>query len=334
MAIFNANILMRELRKAAGLSQAQAAEGVCARQTISAIERGERKPDWYTFSNILRKYNVDPSRYYSDIASEDEMYIYNQMNVCNQLADSFDKEGFKREIDKMELDDRFKTGLGYQVLVGFKSVLYAYGPYENVDLAMQACLEYLKFSRPQFNIDKISSYFLTESELRAVGRLATVYLSVGVNKANEIIDMDALNMSLKLRYMVLENIEKNYSINMADSLRYIYIYTISNQSAILVSTLKQPEEAIVIIDKALNLLKGLNANVWLYFRILRNKVRALMLMGQREEARAAFKRCLHFAYATDEDAYTDMKVKALKLLWTETLNGESFEFDRIWADNA
>ena len=53
MAMFNANLIMRELRKAKGLTQEQMAEGICSRSAIAMIEKGERKPDWHIFSGAM-----------------------------------------------------------------------------------------------------------------------------------------------------------------------------------------------------------------------------------------------------------------------------------------
>jgi len=125
MALFNANLIIRELRKAKGITQEALAEGICSRSTITMIEQGKRKPDWFTFSNIMKKLGVDPTRYFNDIASEDELYIYNQINVANKLLGSFDFDGVKVELEKMEKDKRFTKGLGYQVLVGYRSILYS-----------------------------------------------------------------------------------------------------------------------------------------------------------------------------------------------------------------
>ncbi len=68
MPLFNANMLIRELRKARGLTQEKLAEGICSRQTITKIENGERKPDWWTFKNIMLRLESDPENYMSDIA--------------------------------------------------------------------------------------------------------------------------------------------------------------------------------------------------------------------------------------------------------------------------
>ena len=79
MSVFNVGMLISHLRKKKGLSQEQLAEGICARSTVGRIEKGERKPDWFTFRNIMLRLGQGPNLYYSDIATPDEMHVNPQV---------------------------------------------------------------------------------------------------------------------------------------------------------------------------------------------------------------------------------------------------------------
>ena len=55
--------LIREARKKAGLTQAEAAEALGIRQSfISDIERGERRVDVIEFLQLCKIYQCDPAR--------------------------------------------------------------------------------------------------------------------------------------------------------------------------------------------------------------------------------------------------------------------------------
>jgi len=207
LAMFNANILVRELRKASGLTQEQVAEGICSRQTISAIEKGKRKPDWYTFSNIMRKLNIDPALYYSDIASEDEVYIINQANAGNKLISVFDYEGIRLEVEKMEQDARFAEGLGYQVLLSMKTILYSQGLHMNTELAYKYAMEYIRLFRPDFEVEKIPSYHLSYDNINAINRLCTVYQHSGEHEK-----------AIEIYYTLIDNFERVYQADIGDIL--------------------------------------------------------------------------------------------------------------------
>jgi len=296
MALFNANLIIKELRKAKGLTQEQLAEGICSRSTITMIEQGKRKPDWFTFSNIMKKLDVDPAQYFSDIACEDEIYIYNQINIANKLLGLFDYDGLKVELEKIEQDERFAKGLGYQVLLGYRSIFYNQEKYMDVELAFKYSWEYIRLFRPDFEIDKIPDYFLSDNDIKAINRLATVYNSSGDTKK-----------AVAIRYMLLENFEKNYKVNTENSMRDTYIYTISNIARALVEELGQYEEGIEMVEKGMEMLKG-TENIKAYIRLLYHKAYALMYLGRKQEGEEAFKRCFMFSYAMGDSAPLDMKV--------------------------
>jgi len=260
------------------------------------IEQGKRKPDWFTFSNIMKKLEVDPSQYFSDIASEDELFIYNKINVANQLLGSFDYEGVKAELDKLEEDERFEKGLGYQVLLGYRTILYSQEKYVNPELALKYAYEYIRLTRPDFEVEQISSYFLSENDFKAINRLAVAYYSSGNSKK-----------AIAIRYLLVENYEKNYSTDIDNNLRDTYIIAIANIARALVEEEGQFEEGMAMAEKGLALLKG-SANIWLYIRFLYHKAYALLHLGRKQEGEELFKRCLMFSYAMGEDAPLDMAV--------------------------
>jgi len=296
MALFNANLIIKELRKAKGLTQEQLAEGICSRSTITMIEQGKRKPDWFTFSNVMKKLEVDPTQYFSDIASEDEIYIYNQINIANRLIGLFDYEGLKLELEKIEQDERFANGLGYQVLLGYRSIFYSQDKYMNVELAFKYSLEYIQLFRPDFEIEQIPDYFLSDNDIKAINRLATVYNSSGDSEK-----------AIAIRYALIENFERNYKVDVENNMRDTYIYTISNIARALVEEVGRYEEGIQMADKGLEILKG-SENVKAYIRLLYHKAYSLMHLGRKSEGEEAFKRCLLFSYALGDSAPSDMKV--------------------------
>ena len=49
MVLHNANLMIRETRKALSMTQEKLAEGICSRETIVKLEEGERKSNWLCY---------------------------------------------------------------------------------------------------------------------------------------------------------------------------------------------------------------------------------------------------------------------------------------------
>jgi len=310
MASFNANMLMRELRKASGLTQKQVAEGICSRQTISMIESGDRKPDWYTFSNVMRKLNVDPTQYYNDIASEDEIKLFNRVEEVIKLSRALDYEGLKVSLDEVEQDERYSKGYGQLILLGLKSSVYGQGPYKNAELALKYSYEFIRIFRPDFEIEKIPEYFLSDSDIKAIQRLAMAY-----NCSNEI------ERELQIKYMLLENLKKNYAINADSAFRYTQCTIISNMVRTLVQFLKRYDEAIQVIEDNMDIMKHANM-VSIYMYTLMYITVAYMHLGRKAEGEDAYKRCLMYAHAVDNNFALNMTVENVKSFFKEELGYE------------
>ena len=107
MAIFNVGMLISHLRQQKNLTQEQLAEGICARATIGRIEKGERKPDWYTFSNIMYRLGQNPEDYFSSYADKDELIVLETFERLNKHLRNFDYKAIKLELDEMEHNEIF-----------------------------------------------------------------------------------------------------------------------------------------------------------------------------------------------------------------------------------
>ena len=300
MAVFNASILMRELRKASGLTQKRVAEGVCSRSTLCAIERGDFKPDWFIFRNVMMKLNVDPTRYYNDIVSEDETYVYNQQAINSKLLTAIDIEGLKSQISKMEQDKRFAKGNGYLLLLASKSAMHHYEPCLDPDLAFKYAMEYLKILRSDFEIDKIPTYFLSPSELLTVNKIGNTYAFSGNHEK-----------ALEIFYMTLDNIEKNYMIDVCYQFEAAYFTLLSNAALTLMRYVGRYDESIQLADKGMDMMKDFYASVH-YIHLLYSKASSLIYLGRKQEGEHEFRRCIMYAYAMNNDVSAEMTIESLK----------------------
>ena len=300
MAAFNANMLIRELRSASGLTQEQLAEGICTRKTIYSIEKGVQKPDLFTFNSLMKRLNVNPMQYYNDVASEDDMYIFEKTRITNKMLKASDFEGLKTQLNEMEQDNRFAEGLGYSFLLTQRSTLYSQGAYMDTNLAIKYSMEYLKIFRPNFEIEKIPDYFLSDSEINIINNIATAYIHSG-----------NAEKSLEIRYMLMENIEKHYTANIYSFVLRTYHTIIKDIAKTLVEEVGRYEECIQIAEKGMDIIKNAHhTNLYIHFAWYKGT--ALMHLGRKQESEDVFKRCIAYSFAMGKNIPAGMTVDYLK----------------------
>jgi len=327
MAMFNANILMKELRKASGLTQAQVAEGICSRGTLASLETGRRKPDWFTFKNVMMKLGVDPTLYHNDIVSADEAYIMNAHTECTQLIRAQNLTQLKAELDKIEQDPRFAEGLGRRVYLGILGTYYTlsyvqavyYSAEKNeadgaafIAPALECTMELLTSYRPDFDIANIPNYFLSNAEQIALDRLVNIYLFQKQAKK-----------SVEIGTMLLENLEKNYKVDLIEDIRYFQLMITGNIANTLMEELHDYEACITLLDKGIAKIKD-RFGIYPYYRFSYMKARALIRLGKKEEGEALFKKCIMFSYGAEQYLPGDMKVDFQKDIFKGTF-GYTFD---------
>ena len=327
MAMFNANLLMKELRKASGMTQNQVAEGICSRGTIASLEAGHRKPDWFTFKNVMLKLGVDPTLYYNDIVSADEAYIMNTHTKCTNLIRTQDLPQLKNELEKIEQDPRFSEGLGRRVYLGIMGTYYVlsyvqavyYSPDKNeaagaqfLPPALEHTMELLASYRADFEIDNIPNYFLSNAEQIALDRLANIYLFLG-----------QAEKSVEIGTMLLENLEKNYKVDLIDDLRYFHLLIMGNIANTLMEKLHKYNECLNLLDKGISKIKD-RFGIYSYYRFSYMKARALIHLDRKEEGEELFKKCIMFSHGAEQYLPGDMKVEFQKNIFSETF-GYTFD---------
>jgi len=282
--MFNANLIMRELRKAKGLTQEQLAEGICSRSAIAMIEKGERKPDWHIFSGAMQKLGVEPRQFYNDIASEEDVAMFNYNMKLHQLFSSRDFEALKVEFEKMENDEKFSTGLGRRLHLDVMRLLYLQKDYRNLERSLECATELIKLSRPDFDINKLDEYFLTTMELVTISSFATIHF-----------ELKDYEKESEIRKKIVRYYE-HHRTTMSLFEKMYYVEAIVNFALSLLN-LKAYDDCIEECDKAIKHSVGLDIATHVHMRAIACKSFALGHLGQKEEREFLFKRYLFYCWA-------------------------------------
>ena len=301
MALYNANLMIRELRKAQGLTQEQLAEGICSRETIVKLEKGERKPNWFTFQEIMRRLGLDPEIYNNDMVSQKDIEMHQRFYKCNHHIDMREFQEAKTEIEKMENEktsykgSMWNSDFGHEIILRLKSCLHAIGPlvtafpnpYTDPPLSIKCALECLKITRPDFEIDKIPEYYLATHEFQLLNSLAFAYG-----------EQDGIFKTINLWRKLKCNIEKCYTVT-TNNVQNIWYRNMLCNITIILYRAGFYEECLESAEQGLSIVKS--TRDMLHFQnYLLAKASCLLRLGHTDEGEELYKKYLLFRYATGE----------------------------------
>lgn len=311
MAQYNANILIRELRKAQNMTQDQLAEGICSRHTITKIESGERKADWFILQNVLLRLGVvmdEPQNFTSEMLSGDEVHVVQKHSECQQTFDSFDNEKLNSLLLEMENDKRYakgSTGRGYQVYLRYKAALHLQGAYKNIELCLQFANECVKLNRPDFDITKIPQYFLSQDELILINMMAIATVEV-----------EGIDRAIEIWLMMKANYEKQYHVRVHENPRYRGLVV---NICVALKNAQRIEECLELAEEGLKstLTNNEMKSHMIYYRLI---VWCLMKLGREEEGKERYKKFLMLAYVMD--GYSSISFELAKKEYENDFGGK------------
>lgn len=305
------NTLIKTLRKQRKLTQVQLSDGICTKDTLSRIERGERLPNWFTFERLLTRLGENPHKYYTSIASPDEKETIDIQAELSKLLYHREYERLEERIKEVELKPCLQNKFSMQLLYTNKAAYYI-SLYKNEHTAYDYIIKALNLTLPEFEVGKIDTYLLGSSEILALNTLAVIMDKMnGIEAATEIL----LKLKASLDTNVLDEEEKmkSYTLilsNIARNLRY----------------LKRYDECLKICDLGIEYSKKYSES-YLHPKFSSIKTCCLFELDRRVEGFAAYELtcCLYKGLELHEQLYTFIeyvrtnykaciKIKAIDLL--------------------
>lgn len=317
MARYNANALIKELRKAQGMTQEKLAEGICSRHTITKIESGERKADWFILQNVLIRLGVkfeDLQSRVSEMLSGDEAFVVQKRDELQKMLSAFDNAGAKALLDELAEDRRFtqKSQGGYQIYLRFMAAVHLQGQYKDIHKSLECATECIKINRPDFDIDKLADYFLSPDELTLLNMIAIAYAEI-----------EGMSRAIEIWFMLKANYEKQYNLSVHENPRYRELVL---NICVGLKNAERFEECLAIAEEG---LKSALANNEMRTHIIyfRQKAWCLMKLGRADEGRELYKKFLMLAYVMD--GYASVSFEMGKKEYEDTF-GEQLELCAQW----
>lgn len=207
--------LIKRLRKESGLTQEQLAEGVCTRLTITRIEQGKVEPNYFTKWRILQKLGKNPALYIADTVSDREAQI---LRLGDRLYDLHAKKQYdvlEAELREVQGTELFSQGEGLRVLLNAEGNLHL--GRKEFDEAIECFTRSILLLRPDFDLNKVTEYCLSDGEMRSILNIAATHLarhdfekSIGILR----------NLKKHEQFMYAENRTDSHTLNV---INYNYV---------------------------------------------------------------------------------------------------------------
>ena len=285
--LLNIGDLVKHRRAELGLTQAQVAEGVCSRETLSQLEHNKTLPQLFVIDKVLDKLALDGATLLTLPASKQNIYSLKKQAEIYSLMYQAEKsprdggEQLKLALETLvsdsEIDESYK-----QFLLNFGYThLYIYSETErNLPLAQERAFRFLRQYRPDFDLSKLGTYYLTSTELNIINRLSYLYRLKGECETA----IDILNASKS--FQEAKQLDRDLR-----GLRPIYVSTLMHLADTYL-LFERFEEALALVDVYYALIKE-HDSLKLVMKFLYVQCLALLNLGQKATGVAVFdKICL------------------------------------------
>ena len=276
MSNVRGDVLIKKLRQEKGLTQVQLSEGICSKDTLSRIERGERVPSRWVFEQLMERLGEDPKKYFTDVVTTEDKRVADLRDELKGFLRDKSVEGIQKSkelLDRLEKDEAFKTKEGQQYLFRSKANL-ALNQKNYEDMHSNA-MAALTLTKPTFNDELIDTYILTFDEIWSINQLAIArFFLVSIEDSTKIL------LALKAA------VDRNYIDG--NDMANVYASILYNLSKNL-GQMEMWGECLPICEAGVKWCYQ-SRNSYHYPLFLYNKAHCLFNLDKREEAISALKR--------------------------------------------
>lgn len=171
MPVHNSNLLIREARIKAGLTQEQLSEGICTPQALSRIENGAANVSHVTFQALMERAGTQYGRF-PVFNSQDGFECFYGLKLVRLYLDAWQLQPAYRELDKLEEKNWADNKLYYQEWLLLHCWLQlrsgCCSHQQNYDTLADA----LHISRPGINLSDFAGLLLSQNEIQLLTLIA------------------------------------------------------------------------------------------------------------------------------------------------------------------
>jgi len=178
-------------------------------------------------------------------------------------------------------------------------------------LAKEYAIKFLQINRPNFELDNISDYLLSDDETILISLLAIIYR-----------DLEGLPKALEIWLKLKQNYEKNYKLKTPNMAHRDLLTNI----ALAYKHLERWEDCLQAAEEGMDMSLN-NHDMRTYSRHLHLKGWSLLKLGRKDEGQVMYKKFLMFAYVLD--GYAAMKFETDKKEYLAEF-GDKLDLSLAW----
>ena len=272
---------LRKLRK---LTQQQLAEGICTREYIRRLERGDNQPTLYILDLLSQRLQEDIYNYHLLIEKHNNIETHIKVQEINGILESENYKLLEKTITDYEELESFKDGESLQVIY-YSKALCSYYLRESYDEAMSYCIMGLKVYKNDFDVKNWKSFLYSKIELKLINSIA----SCQCYKNNT-------DIGIKMFYELFDYLNKYvsgtlYSIRALGNFHVtLYTQVAYNLSIHLVEQEKF-NEALELINQAITISLRTKF-VGMYPYLLEKKFQLLYMLEDYENSKIYYEKAL------------------------------------------
>jgi len=330
--LYSQQEIIKHHRELKGLTQSQLAEGICSRNHIVNAEAGSRKLSSFIFKEVLLKLGLNPHDFNIgiDVEDNDTIFFLQKEKEMLTYVSNWDREGLIKI--RGDIDNYLETQRGKQTDAKIRELLTLTIdahlnlpqadnihnpdlPKPNVKIAREYVTKAIKLYRPDFDLEKIETYFLTIREYSLISTLATTY-GYQDDLQREVGILDKLKVNFEKNQKIIAG---NYSINT------FYSGLLTN-IGINYKLLSMWEECLHQATENMDIFLKHN-NIKLYARAIYQRAYSLMKLNRTDEGKGYYNKFFMIAYVLD--GYAAINFAVVKKEYEEVFGG-AFDIRVDW----
>ncbi|BCN28841.1 helix-turn-helix domain-containing protein [Anaeromicropila herbilytica] len=295
MNTFKVGDVIRKTRLGLKITQEQLSDGICSVGSLSKIENNLQVPTKANFDALMQRMGKTGDIYYSFVSERDFDIQEMKHRITLFMSVRQYEEARKILMEFEKLVDK-KEVLNIQFILYIKAIIDKNNG-ESLEHVLDLFLQAIKITIPNFNVNRLSNYLLTDEDIMIINNIALAYYN-----------LDNKEEAIKLMYELIDYIEDRYidTKSKVEKLPLI-LYNLSKWLGLE----KRYEEAIDICNKGVEVCNK-HGKLRCYGEIIYNKGYNLYELDRREESIDCIKQAYYIFLAQQNTEYASNVVAFAK----------------------